>query len=283
LKQCASCAREIPDSATLCDFCQEWAVEVANAPLSDSNSPDPQEAQSQSSTTAGVSTPDAVAAMPLGPTPSAPAAKRPSPLIVVGGVAAALVIVVALIMRGGAATPATTTASAGPGGGSPAPASVRPAPATPAALFTRTWSAANSAYWVGNRRRSAAFELPAENIVQVWTRSVRPTLVVRCMAQSTQVFVVTESPMKIEPQTDDHTISYSIDGEPFVSERWPDSDDHDALFAPHGEAFAKRLMEARSFRFGFTPHNMPSVVTDFNVAGLAALLAPASKDCGWKK
>jgi hypothetical protein len=204
--------------------------------------------------------------------------------VIAGGAAAAAVILIALMMRGGGATEATTSASAGPGG-TVAPANVRPAPAgSPAASsLTQTWSAANSAYWVGSRRKSAAFELPAESIVQVWTRSVRPTLVVRCMAQSTQVFVVTESPMKIEPQTDDHTVTYSIDGQPTVTERWPDSDEHDALFAPNGEEFAKRLMRARSFRFGFTPHNVPSVATDFNVAGLAQLLEPVSKDCGWKK
>lgn len=203
--------------------------------------------------------------------------------MVLGGVAAAALLVVAVMARGGGGSTGATTVTAGPGGGS-ASSSVQPSPAASAAAsFTQTWTGGNSAYWVGNRRHSAAFELPAERIVQVWTRSVRPTLVVRCMAQSTQVFVVTESPMKIEPQTDDHTVTYSIDGEPAVSERWPDSDEHDALFAPDGAAFAKRLMQARTFRFGFTPHNAPSVSTDFNVAGLAPLLEPVSKECGWKK
>jgi hypothetical protein len=203
--------------------------------------------------------------------------------MIIGGVAAAALLVVALLARGGGAS-APTSATAGPGGAS-ASTAARPASAAAAAAasFTQTWSGANSAYWVGNRRKSAAFELPAESIVSVWTRSVRPTLVVRCMGQSTQVFVVTESPMKIEAQTEDHTVTYSIDGAPSVSERWPDSDEHDALFAPDGAAFAKQLMHARTFRFGFTPHNVPSVATDFNVGGLAPLLEPVSKECGWKK
>jgi hypothetical protein len=230
--------------------------------------------------------PEAIAAAPLGAQPAAKpsAPKRRSSPMILGGAGVALLVVVALMARGGGGATDATAVSAGPGG-APASGASRPAAAaaSPSASFTHTWSGANSAYWVGNRRKSAAFELPAENTVQVWTRSVRPTLVVRCMGQTTQVFVVTESPMKIEPQTDDHTVTYSFDGQPGVSERWPDSDEHDALFAPDGEAFAKRLLQARSFRFGFTPHNTPSVTTDFNVAGLAPLLEPASKECGWKK
>jgi hypothetical protein len=230
--------------------------------------------------------PEAIASAPLPsskPVTKQPAANRRSSIMVIGGVAAAGLLVVALMARGGGGSAEVNAVSAGPGG-APAPSAGRTAAAaSPSASFTQTWSGGNSAYWVGNRRKSAAFELHAENTVQVWMRSVRPTLVVRCMGQSTQVFVVTESPMKIEPQTEDHTVTYSIDGEPAVSERWPDSDEHDALFAPDGEAFAKRLMQARAFRFGFTPHNVPSVTTDFNVAGLAPLLGPASKECGWKK
>jgi hypothetical protein len=288
LKQCASCAREIPDSATLCDSCQQWAVGVGNVTASAASAPsresvDPEPLHSTPST--GSATPEAIASAPLHPAPPVPtsAAKRPSPVIIYGGIAAAALLVVGLMARGGRGGTEATSLTAGPGG-SPAPASVRPGAAAPAtSSFTQTWSGANSAYWVGNRRKSAAFELPAERTVSVWTRSVRPTLVVRCMAQSTQVFVVTESPMKIEAQTQDHTVTYSIDGEAAVTERWPDSDEHDALFAPNGAAFAQRLLHARTFRFGFTPHNVPPVATDFNVAGLAALIEPVSKECGWKK
>lgn len=292
LKLCASCAREIPDSATLCETCRQWAVGVTAAPAS----PDASVSQEASvyqeaeeplySATPSSTSPAAIASTPLGAaqsTPPATATKRPSRVIVIGGVAAAGLIIVAFMARGGTGATEVTAVGAGPGG-APASAAARAATAaSPSASFTQTWSGGNSAYWVGNRRKSAAFELHAESTVQVWMRAVRPTLVVRCMGQSTQVFVVTESPMKIEAQTEDHTVTYSIDGEPAVSERWPDSDEHDALFAPDGEAFAKRLMSARSFRFGFTPHNVPSVTTDFNVAGLAPLLEPVSKECGWKK
>jgi hypothetical protein len=136
---------------------------------------------------------------------------------------------------------------------------------------------------VGNRRKSAAFELPAENTVQIWLRSARPTLVVRCMAQSIQVFVVTESAMKIEPQTEDHTVTFSFDDEPNVTERWPDSEEHDALFAPDAPTIVDRLTRARTLRFGYTPHNAAPVVAHFSVSGLASLLEPVAKECGAQK
>ena len=63
---------------------------------------------------------------------------------------------------------------------------------------------------------------------------------------------------------------------------WPDSAGHDALFAPYGAAFARRLAAARTMRFRFTPHNPQPAVARFSVAGLEPLLAQAAKECGWK-
>jgi hypothetical protein len=60
---------------------------------------------------------------------------------------------------------------------------------------------------------------------------VRPLLVVRCM-KKTEAFVYTGSALRIEPNTEDHTVSFRFDDEPARTERWPDSAEHDALFAP---------------------------------------------------
>jgi hypothetical protein len=198
-------------------------------------------------------------------------------LIGAGAVAACGVLALALLSAGGSDDTGTAAATA-PGGG---PARAAAPPRSPVTT-TRTWNAGNGAYWAGNRRGSAAFELEAENTVPVWMRTVRPTLVVRCMARSTQVFVVTETAMKIESQTEDHTVTFSLDDQPEENERWPDSDEHDSLFAPDGAAFAKRLMQARAFRFRFTPHNADPVTAVFNVAGLAPHVESAARECGWK-
>ncbi|HXE80639.1 MAG TPA: hypothetical protein VNK41_07820, partial [Vicinamibacterales bacterium] len=156
-----------------------------------------------------------------------------------------------------------------------APASVQPS--------APKWTDANRARWVRNPRREIAFELPAENTVQGWMAVLEPVLVVRCRGRRTEAFVYTATPATIEPQDEDHTVAVAFDDEPQSVERWPDSAEHDALFAPDGEAFARRLMTARTLRFGFTPHNARPVTVHFHVAGLAPLLEPAARQCGWEK
>jgi hypothetical protein len=258
LKQCSSCAREIPESATVCDACSQWAADVVISPAS-------VEASQQ------VAAPAAAG----GTKPPAPrAGKKRLPFVLLGVGGAGIMMLALLSARG-------TPSSGATGGAAPA-ALPSPSAVPPAASFTQKWSTENRAYWVGNRPKGFAFELPAENTVQVWTRHVQPALVVRCMSQMAQVFVVTESALKIEPETDDHTVTFSFDDEPKVAERWPDSADHDALFAPDGSAFAQRLMRARTLRFGYTPHNADPVVAAFNVNGLGPLIEPAIKECGWR-
>ena len=142
------------------------------------------------------------------------------------------------------------------------------------------WSSRNQARWVSNNRKSAAFESVAIQPVAVWTKQVRPTLVVRCMDNRTDVFVYIESAARIEPEDENHTVRVAVDDEPGTHQRWPDSVEHDALFAPDGQALAQRLLSARQMHFGFSPHNAAPVTATFDVAGLAELLTPVAKRCG---
>lgn len=137
--------------------------------------------------------------------------------------------------------------------------------------------------WVGHARQSVAFELAANNDVQVWLRTVRPVLIVRCMNKTTEAFVFTDSAAKMELQDEDHTVRVAFDDEPLSTERWPDSQEHDALFARDGAAFARRLLKAHTLQFGFTPHNAEPVITKFSVTGLAPLMEHAAKPCGWAR
>ena len=159
----------------------------------------------------------------------------------------------------------------------------RPGNPATAAAATQAWSTQRRAYWTGNQRHSVAFELPAENTVPIWMSQVRPLLIVRCLSRKPEVFVFTGSALKIEPDTDDHTVSFRFDDEAATTVRWPDSAEHDALFSPDAAGFAARLMHARTLRFGYTPHNASPVEAHFEVSGLPALIEPAAKDCGWKK
>ena len=156
------------------------------------------------------------------------------------------------------------------------------APEAALAPATKPQWSSNAAAWVGRERNSAAFELASVNKIKVWMRMAQPVLVVRCRAQKPDVFVFTASAAKMEPQDENHTVRIQFDSEPVATERWADSAEHDALFAPDGAAFAQRLVAARQLQFGFVPHNADPVVATFEVAGLTEHLASAARQCGWK-
>ena len=285
MKQCSRCGREIADTATVCDECRQQVVETI-APLFVAEETARSERPREGAAAPPASAPPAAAAA-AAPGAGAPAARQggmPRQLVLmILAVAGAGVLTLGVVMTRGSASPAAPASE----GSSSAPKPTAPAPAAaeakPAVSFKGKWSSENSAYWVGRQRKSIAFELPAENKVGVWMRSVHPRLIVRCMAARTEVFVLTESAAKIEIGTEDHTVRIGLDDEPDAFQRWPDSAEHDALFAPDGAAFAQRLTTAERMRFTFTPHNASPVLIHFNVGGLGPLLDPVAKECGWKK
>lgn len=156
------------------------------------------------------------------------------------------------------------------------------APAAEAHVAVPAWSSKNQTLWLGTRRKGVAFELPSDNRVAIWMRTVQPALIVRCTGGKAEAFVLTQSPAKLEANTDDHTVTFGFDDGADTTERWPDSSEHDALFAPDGSVMARKIAAAKTMRFSFTPHNAPPATMKFQVSGLATLLEPAAKDCGWK-
>ena len=168
----------------------------------------------------------------------------------------------------------------------PAPvAAAAPAPApvaTPVPAVASKWNA-NNRDWLLNSKKGVAFELRSLKKVGIWQGIAQPVLVVRCDAGRMQTFVYTASAIQMEAVDENHTVRVSFDGEPEATERWADSPEHDALFAPDGAAFAKRLMTAQSLKVSYTPHNAPRAVAEFQTYGLSELIAPAAKQCGWKK
>lgn len=142
------------------------------------------------------------------------------------------------------------------------------------------WSTRHQSRWISNHRKSAAFELESTQPVPVWMKQVRPTLVVRCMDRRTDVFVYTDTAARLEEQDENHTVRVAFDGDEGAHERWPDSVEHDALFAPDGKAMARRILASSQMRFTFSPHNAAPVTATFEVSGLRELLAPIAKRCG---
>jgi hypothetical protein len=196
------------------------------------------------------------------------------PLVILFGVLGAALAVVVGLMSRSIAAPQASAASPTP---SRTAAAARVVPEVPAAS---RWT--NGARWV-NDRKSVAFELKSLNRVNVWMGQVQPLLVVRCTANRTEAFVYTETAARIEPGMEDRAVRVALDDEPYVDERWLDSAEHKGLFAPNGETFSHRLLNARTLRFQFTPHNAETAEVQFNVAGLRELMEPVQKKCGWNK
>jgi hypothetical protein len=144
------------------------------------------------------------------------------------------------------------------------------------------WSREDEYRWIANHKRSVAYELDADQQVRVWTTHVRPTLVMRCLNKKTEVFVYTESPSKMESTDGLHTVRLTFDDAAESDERWPDSAEHDALFAPDGTALARRISAAHHLRFGFSPHNAEPVLVDFDLGDAGSVVSHVAKTCGWK-
>jgi hypothetical protein len=279
VKRCPECAREIEESATTCDACAEWAASMGASLDAAPLVPPAEPSQLVEPLRLAEPLKPAESSKPAGSV-AAPAA-RPRVgrrELVIGAVAivgAGLVAFPLMLGRGASSSSVAAVATA-PRTAARQPSTSHPSPT----IIHQKWSAGDRARWLGNQRHGAAFELPADNIVQTWFGPVRPALIVRCTAKSIQTFVYTGSPMKIEPHAEGKTVTVSVDDEPVSTERWPDADDHDALFAPDGGAFAERLLHAQTLRFGYSPHNASDVVAQFHVSGLAEQIDSVAKECG---
>ena len=261
---CLKCAEIVPRADSLCASCErQGALPIA-----------PQ-AQSPPGSVETSSTGDAPDVQSTPPAAAQGWSRRYIAAAVAGAAGAAAVTFALLGMRGagGESSPPVDEASL---------AGLVRIPGRPATASAPKWTRANSARWVSNHPRSIAFELPAENTATAWLTRVRPILVVRCLAGTTEAFVFTQVPAVIEPQDDKRTVHVSFDDEAAVTERWAGSADHDALFAPDAVTFARRLARARTMRFAFTPHNGPTANLEFQVDGFAERVGLVARLCRWK-
>jgi hypothetical protein len=161
-----------------------------------------------------------------------------------------------------------------------------PTPGTGTAPVSTAVRASARPKWTGGVRRSngrnvAVYQLEAENDVALWGKVVRPVLTVRCIAGTTEVFVLTQSAAAIDGDDGKHTVQVGYDRDPDAAERWLASDDYDALFAENGVGSARRIAAAQTMRFGFTPYNAAPVVARFEVTGFDAIAGKLAQPCRW--
>jgi hypothetical protein len=160
----------------------------------------------------------------------------------------------------------------------PTPVAVEPEVESKSSVPTAKWMASANSRKAGFGA-NMVFELAADGEIDVWRKRIRPVLMVRCAANTTEVFVVTQSPAIIESDTNKHTIKMSFDGGEPVEQMWEHSVDHDALFAPNGGRTMREIAGARRMSFSFAPFNAPPATTTFSVAGFDAHLKNAGRRC----
>jgi hypothetical protein len=268
VKSCLTCGRAIADSASVCDLCEAWATALVDARP-------PDDAADTSEAPTAAANPPVVAATTARAERATGSHRQMT--FIAAAVAAVALTGFAMSARGGSPPDASGVAAAAPTAEvTPPPPSAPPATAETA---VQRWSTENQASWLDNRRRGAAFELLSENIVKTWFGPVRPTFVIRCASQRIEAFVITGSPMRIDPRVEGKAVTIGLDGEPVRTEHWTDSDDHTAVFAPDPAAFTQRLRTARTLHFGYSPHNSSDAVAQFHVAGIDALMDTASRHC----
>jgi hypothetical protein len=278
---CDRCGRQIPESTTACDCGDQTPIAAHDAGAEETERVvgDGPPAPAMDAPTDGEHQIRLIASEPISdgsfPEEHAPTQDRSTPrtiLMIAGGVLVGAAVTFAILAARAPSPEATVSQSAV---STPQPA----ASAAPKLTYKQTWNSANRE-WIGDHRNAAAFELLSETKVPIWQRQAQPILVVRCLSKRTEAFVFIESAAQIEPQDDRHTVRFRFDQGPEITERWTDSEEHDALFAPEGAAFAKKLARARALTFSYTPHNAPRVATEFHVSGLGDLIQPIAARCG---
>ena len=175
----------------------------------------------------------------------------------------------------------------------PAPQSEAPGSTTPSPPDARAAAPASplrGGQWIEDPleteniyEKGISFRLDAEALPPGRTASRRPYLVVRCQNTRTDVILTTWTPTVVDRRSPGRAVvGLSFDDAPASRERWRESSDREALFAPDALRLARAIAKAQTLRVEFTPVNAPVVTVAFNVAGFDQHIATLAADCGWK-
>jgi hypothetical protein len=130
--------------------------------------------------------------------------------------------------------------------------------------------------------RTVILHLVADSPVRGWLKLETPTLVLRCLEGKTHAYI--DVGMAAQPELGEHnhaTIRLRFDAAPAVKRRALESTDQTALFISDPIPFIRSLLKHRTLVFGFTPFNAPPAETQFDLAGLAAVIGPLRETCSW--
>jgi type VI secretion system (T6SS) VasI/EvfG family protein len=131
--------------------------------------------------------------------------------------------------------------------------------------------------------KGVSFYLPAENEIDGWLEKKRPGLTVRCHEKTTYVYMVTGMSASVESgDLEGHTVRIRFDDAPAQRQRWRDSTDDKALFAPNAVQMARNISKSKTMRAQFTPFNAKPVIATFDVSGFEEHIGKVAAACRWR-
>ncbi len=107
------------------------------------------------------------------------------------------------------------------------------------------------------------------------------TLMIRCKAGKSDLYVVTGRPAAVEYGLDTNTVRIRLDDRKPLTQHWWESDDHEALFAPDPVPLAQQIAEAHTMLFEFTPFQETKKLIRFDLEDLKRQVEKVAVPCGW--
>lgn len=123
----------------------------------------------------------------------------------------------------------------------------------------------------------------ANEIEDLLKKTHRPTLVIRCLENKTEVIVHTE--VTANPELglyNEYSVRIRFDSGKPIKQRWSGSTNNEALFAPQPIKLAKQINNSEKMLFEFVPFQMGPQIVEFNVKGLESYLNEIAEACNWK-
>ena len=154
---------------------------------------------------------------------------------------------------------------------------------TPAPISKGKWDLSYSVSPMDDSR-TVVLKLDAENVIQGWPDNTElPYMIIRCKENKTELYIRTGmSAMPEYGLYNENTVRIRVDDNKPYKERWSESTDNEALFAPNAIGLAKKLNKAERMLFEFTPYNSNSQLAEFDVRGLNYYLSEIADTCNWK-